>query len=111
MNQLEERIQTLEYYQQLFLQMIEGGAYPFYHLVIKKNVTKSEVEQLFSLCEDLEEELGKQRAQGYVVFTSLLTLFEKQLPTALPVDETMNSLKDQGLFVDLMTELMKWKHQ
>ena len=106
MNSLEKRLETLEYYQTLLLQMIEPNQFPFYRLVIEKRLTREEIEELYSLCNDLSLLHEEQKAQGLVIFTDLLTQFAGQLNGKLEIDETIHAMSNQGLYNSLMKDFL-----
>jgi hypothetical protein len=106
MNSLEKRLETLEYYQTLLLQMIEPNRFPFYRLVMEKRLTREEIEELYSLCNDLSFLHEEQKAQGLVIFTNLLTQFAGQLNAKLEIDETVYAMSNQGLYSSLMKDFL-----
>jgi hypothetical protein len=107
MGALEERIAKLEFHQSLLMEMIDKTKKPFYYLVIKANLTKEEVEEVLSLCQQLSEEYEKQKAEGLTIFTPLLVQFAGMLHPSLPLEQTVDALLAQQMFVPLMTELKK----
>jgi Protein of unknown function (DUF1878) len=107
MDTLEERIAKLEYYQSLLLEMIDETKKPFYQLIIKANLTKEEVDEVIQLCQHLSEEYKKQKAEGLIVFTPLLTQFAGMLHPNLPLEQTIDALLRQNMFVPLMQEFKK----
>lgn len=106
MNSLEKRLETLEYYQTLLLKMIEPNHFPFYRLVMEKRLTREEIEELYSLCNDLSLLHEEQKAQGLVIFTNLLTQFAGQLNAKLEIDETVHAMANQGLYSSLMKDFL-----
>lgn len=107
---IEHRIEKLEYYCSLMLDMIAPGKKPFYALVIRYGLTKEEVESILRLCEQLSEQYKQQKEEGFVIFTSLFTQFANALHPNLPLAETIDALKQQQLFVPLMTEFQRLLH-
>lgn len=107
MREVEKRLETLEYYMNLLIKMIDGDRYPFYKLVIEKGLLKDEIETIFDLCDFLAKEHEEQKAQGFVYFENLLTLFAGQLTPKLGVNETIDALYRQGLYANLMQDLQK----
>ncbi|MDQ0232311.1 YhaI family protein [Metabacillus malikii] len=104
MESLETRLATLEYYQQLLLEMIDSDKCPFYRLVMERGLTKSEVEGVYRLCDELNEEYEQQKAQGLVIYTDLLTQFAGLLNEKLNVNETVYAMIKQGIYEPLMNE-------
>ncbi len=110
MDSIEKRLETLEYYQTLFFQMIDKNAGPFFHLVIKNGLTKEEIEGIHAICQELQNQYEDQKAQGLVIYTDLLTQFAGQLHPKLNVDETVQALLKQSLYRELMEEFSKIIH-
>ncbi|ASS89379.1 DUF1878 family protein [Aeribacillus pallidus] len=107
MKDLERRLETLEYYMSLFMKMMNIEMYPFYKLVMEKGLMKEEIEEVFRICDELEKEHKEQKAQGFVYFENLLTLFAGQLTPKLDVNETIDALYLQGLYTELMKDLKR----
>jgi hypothetical protein len=106
MNSLEKRLETLEYYQTLLLQMIEPNRFPFYRLIMERGLTKEEIEELYRICDELSFLHEEQKAQGLVIFTDLLTQFAGQLNEKLTIDETVQAMSDQGIYSPLMKDFL-----
>ncbi|OOE06358.1 hypothetical protein BO219_00815 [Anoxybacillus kestanbolensis] len=107
---IEHRIEKLEYYCSLMLDMIAPEKKPFYALVIRYGLTKKEVEDTLRLCEQLTEQYKQQKEEGFVIFTSLFTEFASALHPNLPLAETIDALQKQQLFVPLMNEFQRLLH-
>lgn len=107
---IEQRMEKLEYYCSLMLDMIAPETKPFYTLVIRHGLTKEEVEHTLRLCEQLSEQYKQQKEEGFVIFTSLFHEFASALHPNLPLAETIDALKKQQLFVPLMTEFQRLLH-
>jgi hypothetical protein len=103
----EKRIESLEYYVSLMMIMMDTNRFPFFALIIQKGVTKEEVEYLLAKCEELSEEMDKQKREGLLWFYPLLLSFKEALPAKLSVLETIKALEEQGLHTQLMFELKK----
>ncbi|MCL6586691.1 MAG: YhaI family protein [Anoxybacillus sp.] len=104
---MEDIIAKLTFHRSLLLEMVDETKKPFYHLVVAKNLSKEEVEETISLCEYLSKEYEKQKAEGFTVFTPLLLHFAGMLHPALPLEQTVDALLQQQLFVPLMQEFKK----
>lgn len=98
----EKRLEKLEYYQTLLLEMADTEKYPLNVLIIKNNMSKEETAELHRLCEDLMNMYQEQKAQGLVIFTDLLTLFAGQLNYKLDILETIQALHKQNFYKPLM---------
>jgi Protein of unknown function (DUF1878) len=107
MKDVERRLETLEYYMSLFMKMMNIEMYPFYKLVMEKGLMKEEIEEVFRICDELAKEHKEQKAQGFVYFENLLTLFAGQLTPKLDVNETIDALYLQGLYTELMKDLKR----
>lgn len=108
MNTIEERVQRLEYYQSLLVEMIDSTQHSFTLLVIKNQLSKGEVEEIHQLCRTLSEQHEEQKAEGLVIFTDLLTLFAGQLNSKLNLSQTIRALHNQYLYKPLMTDFLKY---
>lgn len=106
MESLEKRLETLEYYQTLLLQMIESTHFPFYRLVMERGLNKGEIEDIYKLCNELSFEHEEQKAQGLVIYTDLLTQFAGQLNSKLDIVETVQAMSKQGLYSSLMKDFL-----
>ena len=102
----EEKLQRLEFYQEILLSVM-NNAYPFYALIINYELSKSEVEDIYLLCTKLNNELKKQKEEGFVTFLPLLTHFVGMLNYKLEPHETIDALYKQNIYRDLMAEFKK----
>jgi Protein of unknown function (DUF1878) len=107
MDSIEKRLETLEYYQTLFIKMIEPEQFPFYHMVMSKGLTKEEIEEVNAICHELSVNHKEQKAQGLVIFTDLLTQFAGQLNAKLDLYETIRALHKQNLYRPLMDDFLE----
>ncbi|MFC0272063.1 DUF1878 family protein [Metabacillus herbersteinensis] len=108
MNTIEERLQRLEYYQSLLVEIIDSTQHSFTLLVIKSQLSKEEVKEIHQLCRALSEQHEEQKAQGLVIFTDLLTLFAGQLNSKVNVSQTIKALHNQNLYKPLMQAFLKY---
>lgn len=106
MEVLEDRLAKIEYHMQLLMKHIDVESYPFDILVIKRGISKEEVEELFDICEKLNIELEKQKADGFVTFSPLLTKWNASIPEKFPKEETIFALYKQNIYRDLTKELL-----
>jgi len=107
MDELEKRIDKLEYHQQLILRMIGHKEMPLYYLIVDKNLSRKETEELLSLCDNLNKEVEKQKAEGYVTFYPLLIELKSKLIPSISPGELIQACLNQGVYVSLMKELQK----
>ncbi|MDA7025987.1 YhaI family protein [Bacillus sp. CLL-7-23] len=106
MSSIDDRLTRLEYYMKLLLNTAEMDQYPYYKMLIERGLTEEEGKETERICEELTNELTEQKAQGYVMFEHLLTLFAGQLNEKLEVHETIFALHRQGLYKSLMSEFI-----
>lgn len=107
MDELLKRIERLEYYQQLLLEIVNTNDYPFTKLIIQKKLGPEEVLEFQHLCEYMNKKLQEQKAEGLLYFYPLLKEFSDKLNRKLEVKETVESCLQQYLYVELMTEFKK----
>ncbi|WP_243385835.1 DUF1878 family protein [Bacillus kexueae] len=107
MNELEKRVENLEYHLRLLLKMSNAQKFPFDYLVVTKGLSEEEVNQLMNLCRKLELQHEEQKAQGLLYYTDLLTLFAGQLNEKLDINETIDAMLQQGLFPQLMSDFKR----
>ncbi|MCT8139497.1 DUF1878 family protein [Anaerobacillus sp. CMMVII] len=106
----EEKLRRLEFYQEILLTVIDQS-YPFYALIIKHELSKQEVEEVYQLCAKLDYEFTKQKEEGFVTFSPLLTHFVGMLNYKLEPHETIKALYDQDIYPELMALLTKIIHE
>ncbi|CAG9622539.1 DUF1878 family protein [Sutcliffiella rhizosphaerae] len=99
---LEDRLSALEYHLELLVKQMDRSKYPLDYIIIRGNLSREDVQSLFSTCEKLSIEMEKQKAEGFVTFTPLLNEFRHAIHPSLNLDETINALHIQGKFVPLM---------
>ncbi len=104
---MEERLATLEYYMELLIKQMDHTRFPWDGLIIRVKLSRRDVQSIYELCERLSKEMEKQKAEGFVTFSPLLTQFRQALPPNLPWEETIDALRSQGLYISLMDEFHK----
>lgn len=110
MRKLEKEIATLRYHQTLLLHIIQNSKAQFDLLVVEKNITKEEVEEIFNLCEVMSKKLSMEKAEGFMNFQPLFSQLERKLTPKLSVKELVESCLIQGLYETLMQEMKKFIH-
>ncbi|ABO65944.1 MULTISPECIES: YhaI family protein [Geobacillus] len=105
MESLEKRVAKLEFHQSLLMEMVDEAKKPFYSLIIRADLTKEEVDAFLSFCQELAEQYEQQKAEGLTIFTPLLVQFAGMLHPNLPLEQTVDAMLAQQMFVPLMTEL------
>ncbi len=101
----EEKILRLEFYQELLLSVLHNS-YPFYALIVKHELTKKEVEEIYLLCTRLHNEYKRQKEEGFLTFLPLLTHFVGMLNYKLDPHKTIDALYEQGIYQELMAEFI-----
>lgn len=102
----EEKLERLEFYQELLLPVTKAS-FPFYALIVKNKLTKHEVNEIFDLCQQLENQYEKQKEEGFVTFAPLLTHFVGMLNYKLDPHKTIVALYEQDFYRGLMNEFLK----
>lgn len=108
MKNLEKEIETLRYHQTLLLHIIQNPRARFDLLVVEKNVTKEEVEEIHNLCELVSKKLSMEKAEGFMNYQPLFSQLERNLTPKLSVKELVESCLIQGLYETLMQEMKKF---
>ena len=107
-DEIMEKIGKLEYHQKLLVSMVEGTERKFDYLIVKKSLSEKEVDDILKYCENLSNEIKKQKAEGFVYFHPLYNEFESFLSPKLKPEEVIETCLEQKLFVPLMEELKKY---
>jgi hypothetical protein len=85
--------------------MLKDSKHQLYYLIVKKNLTKKETEELLKTCEELSMKYKKQKAEGYLHFSPLLFELQSKLPSKIEVAELVEACLKQGVFQSLMREM------
>jgi hypothetical protein len=104
MESLESRLNRLEFYFQIVWENTNLSGKPFYALVIKKELTKQEVDDIFTICEELSKKYEEQKAEGFIDYVPLLTQFVGMLTPKIAPHEAVDALSKQGLYKEMMRE-------
>ncbi|KHD85876.1 DUF1878 family protein [Heyndrickxia ginsengihumi] len=107
METIEQKLERLEFYQTLLMQMVQANSFPFYKLVMEKQLSKQDMEMFFKRCEALTKELQEQKADQFVFFYPLFQKFKEGLHKKLDAKEVILACKQQHLFPELMKALEK----
>ncbi|MEH6943548.1 DUF1878 family protein [Bacillus sp. JJ722] len=105
MDEVQRRIETLEYHQQLLVRMLKHSNDQLYYLIITKNLSKLETETLLDICEKMNKKFQKQKAEGYVTFNPLLNELQAHLPNSISIHELVHACLKQGVYVALMQSM------
>ncbi|MFS0824329.1 DUF1878 family protein [Bacillus sp. 1P02SD] len=104
METFEERLARLEFYQSLILPLLGEKLPTFHKMIMEAGLTKTDVEYLLQNCEEMSKEYKKQKAEGFIGFTPLLTLFVGMLHPRLDPKVTINVLAQERKYAPLMEE-------
>ncbi len=107
MDDLFRRVEKLEYYQRLMLELMPGNTTLFYREVMRAGLDEEDVKAFFQLCEGLNNKCQKQKAEGFVYFTPLFKEFERRIDRRLTVERVIEGCLNQGIYPSLMTQLRK----
>ena len=107
MENIEERLKRMEYYQSLLIQMTIKEGFAFYHLIIEYQISEEEVVQFHKLCENLSMEYEELKAEKFVFFSPLYVKFKERLHPKLEPNEVIRACLDQNLYPELMSILLK----
>jgi hypothetical protein len=105
MESVEERLERLEFYNQLTIESVDLSSYPFFRLIMEKKLTEEETKQVILLCDELEKIFLMQSEEGFVHYTPLLIQFAGMLTPKLKPRETIAALLQQGKYVLLLEKL------
>jgi|SRR5699024_4941794 hypothetical protein len=92
---------------QMLSRTLDSNRYPLTKLLIERNLTKQEYDELFNLLRDLNEQYEKEKEEGFLNFTPLLIHFAGMLCEKLEPNETIEALKKEGYFPSLMDEFIR----
>jgi hypothetical protein len=106
--ELLQRIQLLEYHQNLLVMLLDNPKLDFYKLIIKSGLKEQDVQQFFLLCDKLNIKWEEQKAEGFVYFHPLFAELSASLPPNLNVNEVIQACLNQKLYDDLFQELQKY---
>lgn len=104
MESLESRLNRLEFYFQIVWDNTNLDGKPFYALIIQKELTKQEVDDIFKTCEELSKKYEEQKAEGLIDYVPLLTQFVGMLTPKIAPHEAVDALSKQGLYKEMMRE-------
>ncbi|WP_077623135.1 DUF1878 family protein [Sediminibacillus massiliensis] len=90
----------------LLLKLKEIEEYPFTKLVIEKELTKEEYQEIIKLVNAINEEYLMQKEEGLLDVTPLLLHFVGMLNHKLEPEQTIYALKKEGYYPSLMSEFL-----
>ncbi|MGN1401428.1 MAG: DUF1878 family protein [Bacillus sp. (in: firmicutes)] len=105
MEDVRKRVEQLEFQQSLLLRMLKNSKEQLYYMIIQKNLTKQQTEELLILCENMSKKYEKQKAEGYVTFYPLLSELKKHLPANISPEELVSACLRQGEFLAFMEQM------
>ncbi|MEC5423698.1 DUF1878 family protein [Virgibacillus sp. C22-A2] len=86
--------------------IMDMNEYPVIKLMIEKNITNEEYDELFNMLHVLNSDYEEQKEEGFLDFTSLLLHFAGMLNERLEPNETIYALKKEGYFPAMLTEFI-----
>ncbi|WP_163101698.1 DUF1878 family protein [Peribacillus alkalitolerans] len=104
LEKLYEKVETLQFHQQLMLMMLGDVKDQLYVLIIKKNLSKQEAEELLELCENVSKEYKKQKAEGFLNFNPLLQELNNKMNSKITIKELVEACRKQGVYTEVMNE-------
>ncbi|MFS0782974.1 DUF1878 family protein [Bacillus sp. 1P06AnD] len=105
MDEIAERLDKLEYHQQLLVRMLKDTELPLYYLIVEHDLSKEDTEQVLNICEELSKKFKKQKAEGYVTFYPLLFELQKKIPASISSLELIHACIKQGVHTEFMKEM------
>lgn len=107
-NILMEKIQLLEFHQQLLLELISNPNLEFYKLIVEKGISKHEMERFYRLCHELNNKMEEQKAEGFVTFHPLFTELSAAMPAGLKTNDVVRACLAQKIYEPLFKEFAKY---
>lgn len=102
---VEDQMRRMTFHHHLLLTIMDKSQYPFYALVVEKELCEDEMMHVFHLCEELHEEWESQKEEGLIDTVPLLLHFAGMLTPKLDIKETIEALDQQGYYRALMAQL------
>lgn len=99
-----KRINLLEFHQKLLLKLVSNPQLEFYKLIVEKGISEQDVQRFLRNCDDLNNKMAEQKAEGFVHFHPLLNEFSLSLPSNLQVKEVIQACIGQNIFEEMMSE-------
>ncbi len=78
--ELLARIELLEYHQGLLVKLLNNPKLEFYKLIVEKGLSEQEIQEFFSLCDELNIKMEEQKAEGFMYFHPLFNQFSAFMP-------------------------------
>jgi Protein of unknown function (DUF1878) len=104
LEKLYEKVETLQFHQQLLMMMLGDVKEELYVLIVKKNLSKYETEELLKLCEEMSKKFKKQKAEGFLNFNPLLQELKIKMNSKLTIKELVEACRKQGAYLEVMNE-------
>ncbi|MFB4167083.1 DUF1878 family protein [Virgibacillus sp. JSM 102003] len=102
-----DRNESTTFHLCLLANVINMEEFPLIKLLIEKNISRTEFEELMSLLEGLNSLLEDQKEEGFLDYTGLLVHFAGMLNEKLYPNETIYALKKEGYYPSLINEFVK----
>lgn len=102
-----DRNETTTFHLCLLANVINMEQFPLIKLLIEKDFSRSEFEELMNLLEMLDSQLEEQKEEGFLDFTGILVHFAGMLNEKLHPNETIYALKKEGYYPSLINEFIR----
>jgi len=96
------KAETTSFHVELLSKLIDIHNYPFSKMIIEKNVTREEYNDLFRMLNTLDKQYRRQKKEGLLDFTILIIHFAGMLTEKLDPNQTIYALKKEGYYPSLM---------
>ncbi|KGP72261.1 DUF1878 family protein [Pontibacillus yanchengensis] len=96
--------EMLAFHVRLLSQMSRADHYPFMKMILEKGLKEEEYQEVLFLLHTLHNKYEDQKEEGLLDYTSLLIHFAGMLNMKLHPDDTIEALRKEGMYVELMEE-------
>ncbi|SRR5690606_5299909 len=103
-----KRIEKLEYHLELLLRLVSPSGHGFTKLIIAKGLSREDVQRFHHLCDELNNKMQEQKAEGFLYFLPLFEEFSKRLDSRLEAKEIVQACLEEKMHVELMSEFNKY---
>ncbi|SEQ41244.1 Protein of unknown function [Virgibacillus subterraneus] len=91
----------------LLAKVINIDQFPLIKLLIEKDISQMEFEELMKRLKMLDSQFEEQKEEGFLDFSGLLVHFAGMLSEKLYPNETIYALKKEGYYPSLMNEFIR----
>jgi hypothetical protein len=108
---IERRLENIEFFIEEFIKAFDDQNLNVSLLGIKKGIDKETILSIKRLCESLNNDFKKQKAEGFVIFDPLLDKLKEQLPVNLQANELIEACVNEGLATQVMYEFKRMQRK